>query len=362
MQWILLATIVLVALLGATTNMAGPLRYGYASRSELFTRFRSKIPTWSHLPLLVLAFHPWTGWWLLGISLCAAWQYVWEQHREHVAAVTAQADEACNQAQSLSTQAQAESLATENYDRVAHALAAKTTQDARAAHHVRLTDFYVESAAAWSKLVDYMGMAKQAVGSARNLSNIANDLEVKAGKLNDKTERSRMQNVAENCGEVLGLALDLEKNGQRIQDKVDRFKRAAAKAKQGREMQAKAAGEALAAATRITEKAKSAAEAASSVMLHVGEVRAHAINARTASVTGRLSMVQPALDKVNSSLELCEEKRDAVAKARKEVQTEMIGFSSTEFLDVVSDPDPEGEDSVADLDQDYDEGDSASGE
>ena len=118
------------------------------------------MPTWSHLPLLVLAFHPWTGWWLLGTTLCVAWQYVREQHREHVAAVTAQADEACNQAQSLSTQAQAESLAAENYDRVAHTLAAKTTQDARAAHHVRLTDFYIESAAAWSKLVDYTGMVK----------------------------------------------------------------------------------------------------------------------------------------------------------------------------------------------------------
>ena len=53
-------------------------------------------------------------------------------------------------------------------------------------------------------------------------------------------------------------------------------------------------------------------------------------------------MVQPALDKVNSSLKFCEEKKDAVVKARKEVQTEMIGFSSTEFLDVISDPDSEG--------------------
>ena len=357
LQWILLATVVLGALLGATTNMAGPLRYGYASHSDLFARFRSKIPAWSHLPVLVLAFHPWTSWWLLGTALCVAWQYVREQHREHVTLVTALADEACNRAQSFSALAQAESLAAERYERVAHALAANITRDARAAHHVRLTDFYIESAAAWSKLVDYMNTVKQAVGSARTLSHVARDLEAKVDKLDkpdDKVERGKMRNVAENCGEVLGLALDLESDGQRIQDKVDRFKRAAAKATQGRQMQAKAAAAAWTAATGITTEAKSAAEAAGSVTSHLGEVRDHAMDAKTAIATGRISAVQPALEKVASSLKLCGEKKDAAGQARKEVQAKMIGFSSTEFLDVVSDPDPEGEDSPVDADPDSD--------
>lgn len=97
--------------------------------------------------LLWLAFHPWTGWWLLGGSLCATWQYVREHHREAAAEITDNAEKAKIRASSLLIWARDEAAAAERCELQVHHLATGITRDARSAHYIGLAGFYHEAAA-----------------------------------------------------------------------------------------------------------------------------------------------------------------------------------------------------------------------
>ncbi|KAK1255101.1 hypothetical protein MKX08_009096 [Trichoderma sp. CBMAI-0020] len=146
-QWIFLGILALIGTICATINVAGPLRYGYRNYIILYVNLRQKIPSWSHFPLLWLAFHPWTGWWLLGSSLCVTWQYVREHHREVAAEITDNAEKAKIRASSLLTWARDEAAAAERCELQVHHLATKMMRDALSSHYVGLAGFYHEEAA-----------------------------------------------------------------------------------------------------------------------------------------------------------------------------------------------------------------------
>ncbi|KAK4071764.1 uncharacterized protein Triagg1_6002 [Trichoderma aggressivum f. europaeum] len=168
LQWIFLGILALVGIICATINIAGPLRYGYRNHIILYVNLRQRIPSWSHFPLLWLAFHPWTGWWLLGGSLCVTWQYIREHHREAAAEITDNAEKAKIRASSLLTWAKDEAAAAERCELQVHHLATGITRDARSAHHVGLAGYYHEEAAQHS----HEGKIAYAI-AAENTSNIA---------------------------------------------------------------------------------------------------------------------------------------------------------------------------------------------
>lgn len=147
LQWIFLGILALTGTICATINIAGPLRYGYRNYIILYVKLRQRIPSWSHFPLLWLAFHPWTGWWLLGSSLCVTWQYVREHHREVAAEITDNAEKAKIRASSLLTWARDEAAAAERCELQVHHLATKLMRDALSSHYVGLAGFYHEEAA-----------------------------------------------------------------------------------------------------------------------------------------------------------------------------------------------------------------------
>ncbi|KAL7932082.1 hypothetical protein V8C35DRAFT_102292 [Trichoderma chlorosporum] len=147
LQLVFLGILALIGIICATINIAGPLRYAYRNYIILYANLRQKIPSWSHFPLLWLAFHPWTGWWLLGGSLCVTWQYVREHHREAAAEITRNAEKAKIRASSLLTWARDEAAAAERCELQVHNLATGITRDARSAHYVGLAGFYHEAAA-----------------------------------------------------------------------------------------------------------------------------------------------------------------------------------------------------------------------
>ncbi|EHK22090.1 uncharacterized protein TRIVIDRAFT_230747 [Trichoderma virens Gv29-8] len=147
LQWILLAALALIGVIFSTMNVTGPLRYGYRNYLNLYISYRSRIPSWTHFPLLWLAFHPWTGWWLLGGSVGVAWQYVREHHREASTKIIDDVEKAKIRASSLSAWAKDEAAAAERCELQVHKLATSVTRDARSAHYVGIADFYTESAA-----------------------------------------------------------------------------------------------------------------------------------------------------------------------------------------------------------------------
>ncbi|KAL7953610.1 hypothetical protein V8C34DRAFT_296537 [Trichoderma compactum] len=170
LQWIFLGILALIGIICATINIAGPLRYGYRNHIILYVNLRQRIPSWSHFPLLWLAFHPWTGWWLLGGSLCVTWQYVREHHREAAAEITDNAEKAKIRASSLLTWAKDEAAAAERCELQVHHLATGVTRDARSAYHVGLAGYYHEQAAHHSHSPD--GKIAYAT-AAEKTSNIA---------------------------------------------------------------------------------------------------------------------------------------------------------------------------------------------
>lgn len=198
---------------------------------------------------------------------------------------------------------------------------------------------------------------KKAVDNVKNLSGIASNLQFKARQISDKVEMGKMQNVAEHYGEVLGHVLDLERDGEKIREKVDRFERAATKATKGREMQAAAAADAVTTLTGITKDVQAAAEAASLVAKRADETHQHAIDAKAAIALGSTESAQDAIGKLNQVLKACEDEFKTTVQRRKDVQLKMAQFSAGKYLDIVADPDPAGGDSTVaeELDSDGDD-------
>ncbi|KAJ8116520.1 hypothetical protein ONZ43_g4423 [Nemania bipapillata] len=348
-RWILLAVAVLAAVISLTMNVAGPLRYGYPRYKIFYAKLCGLCPNWAHPLLLILALHPWTSWWLLGMTLTVSWHYVREQHREKVAEITDSAEKACIRASSLVSLSQAESVAAKECWKTAQSLASNIARDARAAHHVRLTDFYTESAAAWSKLDDYTRAVGKVAEDAKTLNGITSSLQDKAEKIaknatDYKQERGRILNVAEQCTEVFTHVLDLQRDGERIRDKAERFRRAADKATKGREMQVIAAEEAVQVIAAITGEVNSATVEAGFVTGYADEVRQLAIDAKTAIAVGSEENAVAALEKIRVTLAASEQKWAAVVQARQNVQARMGQFSVVKVLNIVADPDPLGED------------------
>ncbi|GAB1311910.1 hypothetical protein MFIFM68171_02120 [Madurella fahalii] len=276
-----------------------------------------------------------------GRAAYVGWLFAREQHREQVVDVARRADKACIRAASLSALARAERVAVEEHERAASRHAADAARDARAAHHVRLADFYVESAPAWAKLQDYTNAVQDAVGRAEVLSATAAHLKTQALQFKDKTsglteDQARHLNVAEVSFEVLGHIHTMQQDGAKIRDKVDRFKRAATKTNEGRKCQAEAARGAAETLAGITADVQAAAEAATHATEHADEVRQHALDAKAAVARGDNDVAKHAMGELDKALKACGQDLEDAIQKRENVQASMAMFAADKYLCVVA--------------------------
>jgi len=264
-----------------------------------------------------------------------AWLSVRERHRERVTEVAGTVDKASIRAESLSTLAQAEVETARQHENASFILAANAARDARIAHQVRLTDFYTELAAAWTQLADYRNSVKRVVGNAIGLSDIASDLQ----NMTDKISGGNIRAVTESCDEVLNYALSLKLDGEKIWEKVDGFRRTAAKANKGKEMQAMAAAGGVTTLMGISADVQAAAEAACLVRRKADETRQHAVDAKTAIALGSGDEAEAAIREIEVALEKCENGFQTAVQKRKDVQAKMAQFSAAAYLNMVADSD-----------------------
>ncbi|KAK3343685.1 hypothetical protein B0T25DRAFT_584581 [Lasiosphaeria hispida] len=269
-----------------------------------------------------------------------AWLSVREQHCERVAEVAKTVDKACISAASLFTLARAELAAAEQDESTAHALAANAARDARAAHQVGVGDFHKESAAAWTQLADYKNAVEKVVGSATRLNEVASSLQEKA----DEISGGKIGGVAENCEEVLDYAMDLKGDTETIWEKVDWFKRVAAKADKGREMQAAAAAGAATILMGIQADVQAAAGAASGVAKLADEIRRIGVDAKAAIALGGADEAEAAIGQLKVALDKCENELQTAVQKRKDVQVKMAQFSTITHLDMAAGSDSAGQD------------------
>jgi hypothetical protein len=282
-----------------------------------------------------------------GRAAYMGWLFAREQHREQVVDVTRRANKACIRATSLSALARAERVAVEEHERAASRHAADAARDARAAHHVRAADFYVESAPAWAKLQDYTNAVQDALGRAEVLSATSAHLKNQALQFKNNTsalteDQARHLNVTEVSFEVLGHIYTMQQDGAKIRDKVDRFKRAATKTNEGRKCQAEAARGAAETLAGITADVQAAAEAATHATEHADEVHQHALDAKAAVARGDNDVAKHVMGELDKALKACGQDLEVAIQKRKSVQASIAMFADDKYLCVVAnlDPDP----------------------
>jgi myosin heavy subunit len=154
----------------------------------------------------------------------------------------------------------------------------------------------------------YTNAVSQAVEKSRLLVGLTRDLEFKRNQipLSNPTERAKVRDVIEHCNEVLNETSELERDGKRIRDRVDRFKRAAAKGTNGRTSHVAAAREYAKAVRSITVDAQKASEIASEATGLANSISQKAVETKEFAAVGNIERAVTSLNALNKNIEDCE--------------------------------------------------------
>ena len=276
-----------VALIFTSTNLGGPLRWAYPEREMHLEKAKKMLPSSAHLPVLVLIFHPWTRWWLIPFILAASWQYLRFHYNTSSHFFLTCARSAVAGATADASLLQSEAASLERLSLQAHTLAANLGRDAMAAHHIRLTDFYIESTHAWAKLGYFRTAIDDTTAKGKELHPRLLDLQkqVESFRSVDSNTTAQAKSVYAASKNIAYEGDDLSRAAKQIQAKTERFKRAAKIAENARAAQKDAATEAAAHAGNMGVKATAASKNAWNTEAAAEQLRAelrlleHAIGA-----------------------------------------------------------------------------------
>ena len=263
LQFFVVAAGFFVALIFTSTNFGGPLLWAYPERKDLLEKAKKMLPSWAHLPVLILVFDPWSRWWLIAFVLAASWQYLRFYHHTTSQFLLTRARSTAARASSYACLLQSEAASLERISLQAHTLAANVGRDALTAHHIGLTDFYTESTHAWAKLGDFRNAIEKTTAEADKLLLWTNDLRTKAQTLvkSDKGAANypaMVNSVHDTSKAIAREGHEFTRAAAHIQAKTERFERAETMAGNSRVAHKDAATAAAACARDIAGKAAAA--------------------------------------------------------------------------------------------------------
>ena len=169
LQLLFFVSLVFGWLLISTTNLAGPLRYGYYQYKSLLEMAHpllsgatAKVTAWAPLPFVVLALLPWFRTWFIMGVVPITWQFVREAHQRAISDVANRVEECCSKAKLASEKALSDAGAAKQHERDLE-------------QNLRATNFYDESSVAWIAHKEFKDLAEArlAKGSAESLQGAA---------------------------------------------------------------------------------------------------------------------------------------------------------------------------------------------
>jgi hypothetical protein len=281
-------------LLISTTNILGPLRYGYHNYESLFSGFREKLPGWKKLPswtpfgVIVLVFLPWSRVWCFMGAIPIAWQYLRESHREGIEIVNNEVEKICAEATLEAEIAQVEASTAGGFGKQAQNMAAAASRDAHLAQSLRVTDFFDISAQARGVLGHFTSATESALKASEKFLRNVDELRRAARDRKESTTEKNMSDFYLKTIEVVGIAGELKKAAKVAQDRTDHFESAAQRAAEGRNRLQQRATKAATWASSAAEASNAASDAAQTARKASENVRQFAVDAKAAAITGQI--------------------------------------------------------------------------